>query len=164
MVRFTAIIKKFDRQGEKTGWTYIEIPAAIAKTMNSSNKKGFRVKGKLDDHPIKQVALLPMGNGGFIMPLNGAIRKAIGKRKGAILKVQLAEDKVPYKLNQEFLDCLADEPAALEHFDSLPGSFKNYYSKWIDAAKTDPTRTRRIALAVSSLARKMDFGEMLRSQ
>jgi len=164
MVSYTTTILKFDKQGEKTGWTYIEVPEDIAQSLKPGNKKTFRVKGKLDDHPIKQVALLPMGNGSFIMPLNGAMRKAIGKRKGAMLNVQLSEDKVPYKLNQEFLDCLADEPAALEHFNSLPGSFKNYYSKWIDAAKTDPTRTRRIALAVSSLALKMDFGEMLRSQ
>ena len=163
MVNFTTTILKFDKQGDKTGWTYIEVPEDIAQLLKPGNRKSFKVKGKLDNHPIRQVALLPMGNGGFIMALNGAIRKAIGKRKGAMLQVQLTEDKMPYKLNQEFMECLADEPAAFAHFNDLTQSFKNYYSKWIDAAKTDPTRTKRIALAVSSLARKMDFGEMLRS-
>ena len=164
MISYSTIILKFDKQGEKTGWTYIEVPEDIAQSLKPGNKKSFRVKGKLDQHVIKQVALLPMGNGSFIMPLNGAMRKALGKRKGAMLNVQLAEDKVPYQLNPEFIECLADEPAAFEHFNSMPNSFKNYYSKWIESAKTDTTRTKRIALAVSSLARKMDFGEMLRSQ
>jgi hypothetical protein len=158
VISYTTTILKFDKQGEKTGWTYIEVPEDIAQSLKPGNKKSFRVKGKLDNHAIKQVALLPMGNGSFIMPLNGAIRKALGKRKGAMLNVQLTEDKVPYQLNPEFMECLADEPAAFEN------SFKNYYSKWIESAKTDATRTKRIALAVSSLARKMDFGEMLRSQ
>jgi hypothetical protein len=30
MVRFETALRKFDKQGEKTGWTYIEIPADIA--------------------------------------------------------------------------------------------------------------------------------------
>jgi hypothetical protein len=164
MISYTTTILRFDKQGEKTGWTYIEVPEDIAQVLKPGNRKSFRVKGKLDSHPIKQVALLPMGTGSFIMPLNGEMRKALGKRKGAMLTVQLVEDKMPYQLNKEFMECLADEPAAFEYFNSMSNSFKNYYSKWIEAAKTEPTRTKRIALAVSSLARKMDFGEMLRSQ
>jgi hypothetical protein len=164
MIRYTTTILKFDKQGEKTGWTYIVVPADLAEQLKPSFKKSFRVKGKLDQYIIKQVALLPMGDGNFIMPLNAVMRKAIGKMKGARVDVQLTEDKVAYQLNPEFLECLADEPAALAYFTSLPTSFKNYYSKWIDAAKTEPTRTKRIAIAVSGLANKMDFGEMLRSQ
>ncbi|CAN5424066.1 YdeI/OmpD-associated family protein [soil metagenome] len=164
MVSYTTTILKFDKQGEKTGWTYIEVPEDITQQLKPGNKKSFRVKGKLDDHFIKQTALLPMGNGSFIMPLNATLRKAIGKRKGAMLKVQLATDNVPYKINAEFLECLADEPAAKEYFNGMSMSFQHYYSKWIESAKTETTRTKRIALAVSSLALKMDFGEMIRSQ
>ena len=164
MITYTTTIQKFDKQGEKTGWTYIQLPQDIIHALKPGYKKTFRVKGKLDDYPVRQIALLPMGDGSFIMPLNANIRKAIHKGKGAMITVQLAEDKVPYKLNAEFLECLADEPLAAEYFNSLPNSFKNYYSKWIESAKTETTRTKRIALAVSSLARRMDFGEMLRSQ
>ena len=32
--------------GEKTGWSYIEIPAAIAQQLKPNYKKSFRVKGK----------------------------------------------------------------------------------------------------------------------
>ena len=83
-VQFTTTIHKFDKQGEKTGWTYIEIPADVAQKMKPGNKKSFRVKGKLDSFNISGIALLPMGGGVFIMALNATMRKGIGKRHGAI--------------------------------------------------------------------------------
>jgi hypothetical protein len=45
MIKFTATLLKFDKQGEKTGWTYIEIPADLAQKLKPGNKKIFRVKG-----------------------------------------------------------------------------------------------------------------------
>ena len=164
MVQYTATIRRFEKQGEKTGWTYIEIPADIAQQIKPGNKKSFRVKGQLDNYKIAGIALLPMGGGSFIMAINGAMRKRIGKRHGAMLKVQLEEDKKGYQLNADFVECLHDEPKALATFEAMPKSFQNYYSKWIESAKTEPTKTKRIALAVSSLAKGMSFPEMLRSQ
>jgi hypothetical protein len=162
MVQFTTTILKFAQQGEKTGWTYIIIPEKIAQQLKPGNKKSFRVKGKLDDHIIKAVALLPRGGGDFIMAFNADMRKGTGKRMGAMLKVQLATDDKPLVLNKEMLECLADEPAALAFFNSLSKSYQHYYSKWVESAKTEATRTKRIAQAVSALAKKMDFGEMVR--
>lgn len=164
MISFTATIKKFDKKGEKTGWTYIEIPPDIAEELKPNCKKSFRVKGKLDAFYIEQIALMPMGDGSFIMPLNAAMRKGIAKKEGAMLNLKLQEDKKEYELDTEFIECLADEPAAYEFFMAKPKSHQRYYSKWIQSAKTTPTKTKRIAMAVSSLAKKMEFGEMLRSQ
>jgi len=136
MITFTATILKFNNQGEKTGWTYINISPEFAQQLLPENKKSFRVKGKLDECEIKGIALLPMGEGNFIMPLNTAIRKLIGKTKGALLKVQLSFDKEPYQLNETLLSCLEEEPAAREYLKSLLISHQNYFSKWIDAAET----------------------------
>jgi hypothetical protein len=164
MVSFSTTILKFDKQGEKTGWTYIVVPEKIAAQLKPGCKKSFRVKGKLDNHTIEQVALIPMGEGDFIIPINARMRKATGKGKGAILQVQLREDKKEYQLNAEFMECLEDEPVAMEFFKSKSASYQRYYSKWIESAKTEATKTKRIALAVSSLAKKMEYGEMIRSQ
>ena len=75
MIQFTTTIHKFEKQGEKTGWTYIEIPADIAQQIKPGNKKSFRVKGKLDNYKIAGVSLLPMGGGSFIMAINGCHAK-----------------------------------------------------------------------------------------
>jgi hypothetical protein len=162
-VQFTTTIHKFEKQGEKTGWTYIEITADIAQQLKPGNKKSFRVKGKLDNYPISGISLLPIGGGAFIMALNATMRKGTGKRKGAMLKVQLEEDKKPYELSKEFMECLQDDPDAFARFKTLPRSFQNYYSKWIESAKTEPTKTKRIALAVTSLSKGQNFSEMIRS-
>jgi hypothetical protein len=163
MVRFTAIIKKFDRQGEKTGWTYIEVPAALAKTMNSSDKKGFRVKGKIDNYDFSMIALLPMGGGDFIMALNATMRKAIKKQKGAAVQVQIMIDTNEIKPPGELLECLNDEPEAMQHFNSLTKGHQNYFTNWIKSAKTDPTKAKRIAATLNALNKKWDFGQMMRA-
>lgn len=162
-VQFTATIHRFDAKGEKTGWTYIEIPADIAQQLKPGNKKTFRVKGKLDDFKIDGIALIPMGGGVFILALNADLRKGIGKRKGAMLKVQLAVDEKNFVFNKDFMDCLADEPRAKSFFESLTGSHQKYFSKWIDSAKTEPTKVNRITMAINALAKKMGYPEMIRA-
>src|ERR1700722_4569577 len=108
MVRYNTRILRFEKQGEKTGWTYIVIPADIAEQLKPSTKTSYRVKGKLDSFAIKQTALLPMGDGEFIIPLNAGIRKGIQKKEGAMLKVTLEEDKSAFAFNPEFMACLKD--------------------------------------------------------
>jgi hypothetical protein len=95
MVEFAATIKKFDKQGDKTGWTYIDIPVQIAHQLNRASKKSFRVKGFLDEYYFSGISLLPFGEGDFIMALNAAIRKAIGKGKGGIVQVKMEIDRNP---------------------------------------------------------------------
>jgi Domain of unknown function (DUF1905)/Bacteriocin-protection, YdeI or OmpD-Associated len=162
MIKFSTTILKFDQQGEKTGWTYIAIPAKIAQQLKPHTKKSFRVKGKLDDFAIEKVALIPMGGGDFIMAVNAAMRKGMGKRKGATIKVSIEADDTPILVPAELLECMADEPEALLYFNSLPQGHRNYFTKWIDSAKTDATKAKRIALVIKTMVRKMDFGAMLR--
>jgi len=163
MVRFTVTLHKFEKQGEKTGWTYFEVPADLAQKLKPGNRKEFKVKGKLDKHPINRASLIPMGGGVFIMPVNAAMRKAIGKRHGAMVKVQLEVDDSAFIFNKDFMDCLGFEPDAKKHFQSLTGSHQRYFSKWIDSAKTEPTKTKRIAMAVNALSKKWGYPEMLRA-
>ena len=163
MVQFTAIILKFEKQGEKTSWTYIEVSAAMAQKLKPGNKRSFRIKGKLDNFALEKTAILPMGNGQFILPLNAAIRKGIGKRKGAILDVRIEEDNSPVLLNAALLECLGDEPQALQFFNTLTKSHQHYFSKWIEGAKTELTKTKRLVQSVNALSRCGSYSDMLRS-
>lgn len=163
MVHFTTTILQFDEAGDKTGWTYIHIPPDIAEQLKPAWKKSFRVKGRLDKYPIRGIALIPHGGGSFIMAINATMRKGIKKRKGAMLDVQLQEDKTPQLLSPEMMECLRDEPEALAFFQTLAPSHQAYFSKWIESAKTEVTRTQRIAQTINGLSRKMSYGELIRS-
>ena len=103
MIHFNAVIKKFGEQGEKTGWSYIEVTEDMASKIKPGYKKSFRVKGSLDNFKIERTSLLPMGSGNFIIPVNAAIRKALGKRKGAVIKVSLEVHEREVVINKTFL-------------------------------------------------------------
>ncbi len=163
MIQFTTTILQFAEQGEKTGWTYITIQAKMAQQLKPGNKKTFRVKGMLDDHAVSGIALLPMGKGNFIMALNATLRKKIKKNKGARLLVKLEVDENAPKPPADFIECLADEPKALKFFNTLSKSHQNYFSIWIKSAKTEPTRVKRIAQAITALNKDFHFGLMQRS-
>lgn len=163
MLRFSTTILKFDKQGEKTGWTYIEISAEQAKKINPGVKVAYRVKGKLDGFVLEKTALIPMGKGGFILPLNGKIRKAIGKKAGDKLKVEMELDKRQIQPSADFMACLKQEPESLTFFKTLPGSHQRYFSKWIDDAKTSPTKAKRIVMALTAFSKKQRFNEMMRA-
>jgi len=162
LISFTAIMEKFGKQGEKTGWTYVDIPLDIAEKLNPSNQKSFRVKGFLDKLEISGIALLPMGEGNFIMPLKTELRRQLKKSHGDELHLQIELDKEEYQLNTDFVECLAEDAVAAKNFYALLRSHQNYYSKYIDAAKTESTKAKRISQVLHAMANKMDYGEMLR--
>jgi len=161
-ITFTCLLEKFKDKGEKSGWVYVTIPKAIANKLKPGVKTSFRVKGKLDQHPIKQVALLPMGEGTFILPINAAMRKVIQKALGSKVTISLAVDKSEFKFSEDFLTCLEDEPKALAHFQKLAPSHQRYFSKWIDSAKTEATKVKRITQSIQGLAMELDYGQMIR--
>ncbi|WP_080054718.1 YdeI/OmpD-associated family protein [Spirosoma aerolatum] len=172
MPTFTTILQKFGEKGDKTRWTYIEIPIAVSDELKPGQKTSFRVKGTLDSYPIKQIALLPMGKsaarldgleGGFMMPINASMRRGMGKEdEGQSIRVTLEVDTDPIPISADLLDCLEDDPVAKAHFQTLSRSHQTYFSNWIDDAKTIETRTKRLTQAITGLAMKLNFGEMIR--
>lgn len=163
MIQFTATLKKLGQQGEKTGWTIIELPAALANELMPDNKRSFRVKGQLDKHKISGVATIPMGGGDFIIAVNAEMRKAIHKNHGAMVEVKLTLDKQEVAVSADLLECLRDEPIALKNFKSLPGSHQNYFTRWIESAKTETTKAKRIAQAIAGLSIGRNFSEAMRT-
>ena len=161
MIGFEATIRQFNEQAEKTGWTYVLIPASLADKLKPGNKKSFRVKGKIDDHKIKSVALMPMGGGTFIMSVNAVMRKAIRKSKGAMVTLEIEVDTKPLPLSAALLECLEDDPEGKRFFESLSPSHQHYYSNWIESARTDATKTKRIALAINAFSNKLTYGQMI---
>jgi hypothetical protein len=162
MIHFTVVLQRFEEKGEKSGWIYIEIPNDVTEQLNPGIRTSFRVKGKIDTYPLKQTALIPMGEGTFILPTNAEMRRAIRKQEGATATLALELDTSPIELSEDLMSCLTDDPQALAFFNSLPRGHQNYFSKWIESAKTTETRVKRISQAVRGLAMNMGYGDMVR--
>src|SRR5688572_5932779 len=102
---FSTTLEKFASMGEKTGWTYLKIPKKVSEKLMPGRKLSYRVKGRIDNHLIDHVALIPFGGGDFIMAINATMRKATGKKKGDKVELELEVDHKITKLNAELLEC-----------------------------------------------------------
>lgn len=157
------LIEKFEEKGEKTGWTYIYIPEDLALQIKPDCRISYRVKGTLDALAVAGLAMVPMGEGDYIIALKADLRRKLKKKDGDMLKVSLEEDKdfqIPMPADLE--DCLNEQPHFMENFLKQPKSHQHYFFNWINSAKTEPTRAKRIAMTINAMDRGFDFGQMLR--
>ena len=86
------------------------------------------------------MALIPTGEVDFILPINAEMRKGTKKQNGDSAIFQLTIDREELQLNAELIACLKEDKKAKRNFDKLLRSHQNYYSKWIDSAKTIETK------------------------
>lgn len=156
MITFTTTLQRFETNKESSNWTYFVVPQDIAQQM-SSNRRGFRVKGKLDDYEIKQVSLAPMGDGSFILPFNKHMRKVTGKQKGDPLYVQLELDPTEPEISPDLLMCLEYESEAKTVFNSFTKAQQRSFSYWVESAKTDVTKSARIERTINGLLKGWNF-------
>jgi hypothetical protein len=123
MINYTAIIHQFAEKGEKTGWTYLDIPAPISNQIKAGCKTSFRVKGKLDQIIIYGIALVPMGEGDYILPLKKDLKEKLGKSNGTPVNIELEEDKdFKYEIPDDLAACFDDAEGTLEQFLNQPKS------------------------------------------
>jgi len=165
MIHFKAEIEKFGQMGEKTGWRYVFIPAEIANQLKPDCKVSFRLKGKIDDLAIDGLATVPMGAGDFIIAINATLRKKIKKEAGANVALWLEEDQdFKIEMPADLEVCLAEDETLLARFLQQPKSHQNYFIKWINSAKTEPTRTKRLIMTINAMEKQQDYGAMIRGE
>ena len=162
-VEFITTMLKFDKKGDKTNWTYILIKSSIAQQLKPGVKTTFRVQGQLDEYNISQVALLPSGEGDFILPINATMRRQLKKQVGARLKVKIAAEVSKPPMDVDLIQCLKEEPEAWKTFSSLSQSHQHYFNNWVASAKTSNTKDKRIAHTITAMLRNWDYGQLIRS-
>ena len=91
--------------------------------------------------------------GEFLLGLNRAVREEAGVEAGDTVDVELELDTAPREVEvpQALADALAADREAREAFDRLAYTHRKEYARWIDEAKRDETRRRRITQALEML-------------
>ncbi len=148
---------KLQKYPGKGGWIYVLIKEIPKDEWQSG--RGIRVKGSVDGFPVKQYTLMPLKDKGLFFPINGTIRKSIGKGEGDYVTIILYRDDSELVIPAEFQLCLMDDPIAMQNFEKFSRSEKKAYLDWIFQAKGQETRAKRIAITLDKLNKNLGWYE-----
>ena len=123
----------------------VPVPAAVSAALGAGR---VHVVGTVNGAPVK-TSLKPLARGGHELFLNRRVREAANVEPGDRVKVVLTpaaapnEEPIPDDLALALRD--VDVPGA---WQLVARSTRNELVRWIEDAKTDPTRDKRIQRAV----------------
>ncbi|MDX1941798.1 MAG: YdeI/OmpD-associated family protein [Saprospiraceae bacterium] len=157
------IEKRIAQSGFKMSeWTYIVLKDFPTELKGRNGN--VRVRGWIDAYELKHYNLLPMKEGGMMLPLKAAVRKKIGKGVGDTVHIILYADESPLVIPDDILVCLMDSPKAYDFFVSLSESNQKYYIDWIEAAKKVETKAERIVKMIERLENGLKFYDWVREE
>jgi hypothetical protein len=132
-------------------WTYLSVPFDARKRYGSKGQ--LKVKGSIDGHPFRST-LLPRGDGTHYLVVPREIRGQIGASAGATVTVVLEHDTAPRTITppEDMRAALAAREGSLPASERLAPSHQKRYVTWIESAKRQETRQRRIAKAVEMIS------------
>lgn len=91
--------------------------------------------------------------GEFLVGMSRAVREAAGVRAGDTIEVELERDDTPREVEvpEPLATALAAEPSLRPIFDSLSYTYRKEYARWVQEAKREETRERRVAEVIERL-------------
>jgi uncharacterized protein YdeI (YjbR/CyaY-like superfamily) len=96
-------------------------------------------------------SLFPNGDGTHHMMVNKAMKTGAQAQAGDTVRVVLEPDTAPRTVETppDLVAALATSPDAQARYEQLAYSHKKEYVEWIESAKKDETRARRVEQAVA---------------
>lgn len=141
---FTAMI-----QDVSAGGAFVEIPFDVEKAFGEKRPK---VKATFEGVPYRGI-LSRMGTENHILIVLKNIREQIGKSAGDTIKVTVELDTEPriLELPKELIKELKKDKIAKTFFDTLSYSHQREYVLWINEAKKEETRLKRVTKTIEML-------------
>ncbi len=142
--KFQAIIEH-----NGTGGMYIIVPFDVEKEYG---KKRVKILAKIETEYYRG-SLVRMGSPDHILLIKKDIRNIIGKTEGDMVNIELEEDTKPrvVKVPKDFQILLNSNPCVNIFFLNLAYTHKREYVKWIEEAKKEETRIRRMNKAIKMM-------------
>ena len=144
---FTAVI-----QNAGGGGAFVEVPFDVEEAFGSKKPK---VKALIEGVPYRGT-LVRMGTECHLLLVLKSIREQIGRTFGDEIKVTVEADAeervvaVPAELKRAF----KSEKEANAAFEKLSYTHQKEYAAWINEAKKEETRQKRIAKTIEMLKKK----------
>jgi hypothetical protein len=99
-----------------------------------------------------RTTVMRMG-GEFLLGLNREVRASAGAEAGDTVEVQLELDTAPREVAvpEALATALAGDDAARAAYEGMAYTHRKEYARWIEEAKREETRERRVAQALEML-------------
>ncbi len=151
-------VKEFDAEvmskGPGGAWAYIPMPFDVPTEFGV--KGVCAVKGTVNGFAFR-TSLMPATGGGEIhLMFNKEMKAGSGATVGEVVHVVMERDREPkiVETAADLAEALAKNPVAQANFDNFAYSHKKEYVDWINSAKQQATRERRVEQAVGMIAEK----------
>ena len=134
------------------GGAYVEVPFDVEKAFGAKKPK---VRAMIEGVPYRGI-LTRMGTECHLLVILKGIREQIGKSFGDEVKITVELDTEPRVLEvpKDLLKELKKDKDAQAFFDQLAHTHRREYVLWIEEAKKEETRSRRILKAIEMLKKK----------
>jgi Bacteriocin-protection, YdeI or OmpD-Associated/Domain of unknown function (DUF1905) len=113
--------------------------------------KRFPVLATINGHTWRTTVARMHGE--FLVGCSRAVRGAAGVQAGDTVTLRLELDRAPREVEvpEALADALAGDAAARTAFEGLAFTHRKEFARWIEEAKRDETRTRRVGQALEML-------------
>jgi hypothetical protein len=113
--------------------------------------KRFPVVATIDGRPFR-LSVARMG-GEFLVGLRRDVREQAGVEAGDVVDLRLELDTAPREVEvpPALAVALAADPEAKARFDGLAFTHRKEFARWVEEAKREDTRRRRVAQAVEMI-------------
>ena len=135
---------------------YVDVPEeAVRALQHGAQKSGAKyipVLATVNGRRVR-TTLLPAGGGKYRMQFNATLRKAAGADAGDVVSVEISLDlgsrviPVPADLRA----ALRKHPKAGKAFKECPPGYRRQILKWMDAAKSEAARSKRIDVVIDRM-------------
>lgn len=131
------------------GGAFVEIPFDVEAAFG---KKRVPVRATFDGEPYRGT-LVRMGGECHLLIVRKDVRAKIGKEPGDRVRVTVAEDTAPRTVDvpDDLRAALRGSPEAERFFDGLSYTHRKEYVQWIEEARREETRARRVGRTVEML-------------
>ena len=129
--------------------TGLVVPPEVVEALGAGKKPAVTVT--VGGHTYRSTVALRGGQ--FMIPLSAENRTAAGVAAGDALEVDVELDTEPrvVEVPADLAAALDADPGARSRFDAMSYSHQLQHVLAVDAAKTAPTRERRVAAVVTAM-------------
>ena len=152
MQHFNAILQSIN--GATSPIVIALVPFDIETIFGVKNRVDIR--GTIDGHPFERT-LLPLGDGRHYFMLNAKMLKAIRKKMGDEVYIEIEEkEHTGYKeveLPDYFIMELEENPVAKAQYELCNPSMKRWVAQYVTEPKSADTKAKRVIKAIEVLER-----------